>query len=209
MLICQLSVRKMDHCAKRTRASVLGKYACESSSTWGMISSDFETKFIKDAYSKLYIIQVPAEFVPLSRAKDIEPAVTARSAILSSPSTGIVSSHSLMECLLGQFENDDGILALNTTVSDIEYDMNRQLYSVEFEADDENSEKTKTVLKFEKVINAAGHGAPGVSNMLLPAERHVQGFYGKGSYFSYGLSQPKTQRLVFKQRYIEFCDIVR
>ena len=37
----------------------------------------------------------------------------------------------------------------------------------------------------DNVINSAGLYAPEVSNLLLPKERHYQGYFAKGNYFSY------------------------
>ncbi|KAK7203386.1 FAD dependent oxidoreductase [Myxozyma melibiosi] len=159
---------------------------------WIVAQDEKEHEYLEKMHEKALQLGIPTEFVPLSKAKDIEPAVTARRAILNSPSTGIISSHSLMEYLLGRFEEHGGDLALNTTVANIEFDSSRQLYTAEFKYGEEVMN-----LRFESVVNAAGHGAPDVSNMILPSDRHVKGYFAKGSYFSYGLSRPKTQRLIY------------
>ncbi|KAK9324681.1 putative FAD-dependent oxidoreductase [Lipomyces orientalis] len=164
---------------------------------WIVAQSDAEQEYLESIHEKARELEIPTEFVPLARAKDIEPAVTARKAILNSPTTGIVSSHSLMAYLLGQFEAGGGDLALNTSVSDIEFDSSRGLYTVQFNTGEEDSVKETISLKFENVVNSAGLSAPLISNMLLPREQHVTPYYAKGSYFSYASSQPKTQRLIY------------
>ncbi|KAK9364757.1 putative FAD-dependent oxidoreductase [Lipomyces kononenkoae] len=164
---------------------------------WIVAQTDAEQEYLESMQEKARQLEIPTEMVPLSRAKAIEPAVTARKAILSSPTTGIVSSHSLMAYLLGKFEASGGDLALNTTVSGIEFDASRGLYTVQFNAGDEKRGSESMELKFENVVNSAGLSAPLVSNMLLPPERHLTPYYAKGSYFSYGSSRPKTQRLIY------------
>ncbi|KAK9336743.1 putative FAD-dependent oxidoreductase [Lipomyces starkeyi] len=164
---------------------------------WIVAQTEAEQEYLESMQEKACQLEIPTEFVPLSRAKDIEPAVTARKAILSSPTTGIISSHSLMTYLLGKFEASGGDLALNTAVSGIEFDSSRGLYTVQLNNGVGESGTETTHLKFENVVNSAGLSAPLVSNMLLPHERHVTPYYAKGSYFSYASSQPKTQRLIY------------
>ncbi|KAK9485588.1 putative FAD-dependent oxidoreductase [Lipomyces starkeyi] len=164
---------------------------------WIVAQTEAEQEYLESMQEKACQLEIPTEFVPLSRAKDIEPAVTARKAILSSPTTGIISSHSLMTYLLGKLEASGGDLSLNTAVSGIEFDSSRGLYTVQLNNGDGESGTETMHLKFENVVNSAGLSAPLVSNMLLPHERHITPYYAKGSYFSYASSQPKTQRLIY------------
>lgn len=62
---------------------------------------------------------------------------------------------------------------------------------------EEDTEEEEIVLEADAVVNAAGHGAPAVSNMLLPETRHFTAYYAKGSYFLYQSSHPKVNRLIY------------
>ncbi|KAK9468380.1 putative FAD-dependent oxidoreductase [Lipomyces arxii] len=159
---------------------------------WIVAQNDSEHEYLESMHLKARELKVPTEFLSLEQGRMLEPAVRARSAILHSPTTGIVSSHSLMTYLLGQHEEHGGDLALNTAVSAMEFDQSRGLYSVLFRSEDGEME-----LKFENVVNSAGLSAPLISNMLLPTYRHLTPHYAKGSYYSYGLSKPKTNRLIY------------
>ncbi|KAK9351212.1 putative FAD-dependent oxidoreductase [Lipomyces doorenjongii] len=192
----------------KTKLCIMGKEmlykACEevgipyrNCGKWIVAQTEAEQEYLESLQEKAHQLEIATEFVPLSRAKDIEPAVTARRAILSSPTTGIISSHSLMTYLLGKFEASGGDLALNTAVSGIEFDSSCGLYTVQLDNGDGENGTATMHLKFENVVNSAGLAAPLVSNMLLPRERHVTPYYAKGSYFSYGSSQPRTQRLIY------------
>ncbi|KAK9481080.1 putative FAD-dependent oxidoreductase [Lipomyces japonicus] len=167
---------------------------------WIIAQNENEHEYLENLHDKAKTLGISTEFIPLSRVKDIEPSVLARSAVLNSPTTGIVSAHELMAYLHGQFESHSGDLALGTAVTRIEYDASRKLYNVRFRtitAASQQHDSDEMELKFENVVNCAGLSAPAVSNLLLPQHRHVMPFYAKGSYFSYGSSKPKTERLIY------------
>jgi 2-hydroxyglutarate dehydrogenase len=135
---------------------------------------------------------VPLEWISLSKAKQLEPAIIANTAILHSPTTGIVSAHSLMHYLSGEISSNGGDIATNTLVTDIS-PKDGEGYSVSCQS--ENGDQT--IITADKVINSAGLHAPHVSNMLLPNHRHIKAFYGKGNYFAYTASSPTVSRLVY------------
>ncbi|KAK9458602.1 putative FAD-dependent oxidoreductase [Lipomyces oligophaga] len=159
---------------------------------WIVAQNESQHEYLENMHSKSKLLGIPTEFISLAQAKAIEPAVHARSAVLLSSSTGIISSHELMTYLAGQFDSHGGDLALNTAVSNIEYDRARRLYTATFDTQDGEMQ-----LKFENIVNSAGHGAPNVANMILPADQAVTGYFAKGSYFSYNASQPKTRHLIY------------
>ncbi|KAK9457172.1 putative FAD-dependent oxidoreductase [Dipodascopsis uninucleata] len=164
---------------------------------WIVAQTDDEHTFLEAMHAKAQSLKVPTEFVTEKQARNLEPAVRARRAILNSPSTGIVSAHELMMYLQGKFENHGGDLALGTKVKALDFDRSRGLYNVKFSVSDDGEELDEMDLKFENVINSAGNSAPLISNGILPADRHVLPYFAKGSYFSYNLSTPKTERLIY------------
>lgn len=147
------------------------------------------------------VAKVPVRWVSRPEGQTREPAVRARAAILESPTTGIVDSHALMLCLLGDFENAGGTVALATAVQSV-----RPLPTVAaaapgsegwgIEVRDAASGETSTITT-DSIVNSAGLGAVDVHNMIVPPERRKQMFYAKGNYFSYPASSPKVGTLVY------------
>ncbi|ODV91859.1 hypothetical protein CANCADRAFT_20988 [Tortispora caseinolytica NRRL Y-17796] len=132
---------------------------------------------------------VPTSMVSLSQLKNIEPNVHAIAA-LESPSTGIVSAHGLMDFLQGRIADANADIALGTTVTKVEKE------SDGFRVHAETSDNETIDISTTFLINAAGHGAPSVSNSLLPPDRHVKQYYAKGNYYSYSGPAP-TKRLIY------------
>lgn len=150
-----------------------------------------------DALQKVHefasTIGVPTNFISTSEAKEREPDVRAKAGVLESPSTGIVDSHSLMQFLEGDFEDKGGVCALKSPVSRIT-PINQGQGGWEITTTTDGEETTITA---ETLVNSAGLAAIPISNMILPAERHRKAFFAKGSYFSYSLSRPKPNTLVY------------
>ncbi|CAN6616222.1 hypothetical protein TRVA0_006S02542 [Trichomonascus vanleenenianus] len=136
---------------------------------------------------------VPLEWIPVAKAKELEPAVIAKAAVLNSPTTGIVSAHSLMALFEAEIEKNGADVALGTQVVRVSRTSDNSGY--ELQCKDESGETTE--ITAECVINSAGHGAVAVSNSLLPEDRHLKAYYAKGNYFSYNASQPKVSRLIY------------
>lgn len=137
-------------------------------------------------------IGVPTHFVPLSCAKTIEPDVLARSAILESPTTGIVDSHSLMAYLEGDFQSLGGDTAYHTNVDTI-----TPLSSGFKITTTSLSTPPPTSITTETLINSAGLAAITISNRILPPSRHLTPYYAKGSYYSYSAPTPRPQTLLY------------
>ncbi|PGG99190.1 hypothetical protein GX51_06384 [Blastomyces parvus] len=155
---------------------------------------------------------VPTRFLGTEEMARREPDVRARAGVLESPSTGIVDSHALMACLHAEFEEGGGDVALLTAVRGVEkmgpgggYRIYTRPVRVGREAgatgcaegEEEEEGEEETTITAETVINAAGHNACAVSNMLLPPARHVHPAYAKGTYFSYTASSPKPRTLLY------------
>ncbi|EEH05939.1 NAD dehydrogenase [Histoplasma capsulatum G186AR] len=153
---------------------------------------------------------VPTRFLARGEIARREPDVRARAGVLESPSTGIVDSHALMACLHAEFEGAGGDVALWTAVSRIEkvgvgggYRIYTRSAGTGREARDSarggegEGDEDEAVITAEALINAAGHNACAISNMLLPSDRHVRPAYAKGTYFSYSASSPKPRTLLY------------
>ncbi|EEQ92385.1 FAD dependent oxidoreductase [Blastomyces dermatitidis ER-3] len=152
---------------------------------------------------------VPTRFLGTAEMARREPDVRARAGVLESPSTGIVDSHALMARLHGEFEEGGGDVALLTAVSGVEkmgpgggYRIYTRPAGPGREAEvagwvEGADGEEETTITAETVINAAGHNACAISNMLLPPARHVHPAYAKGTYFSYAASSPKPRTLLY------------
>jgi L-2-hydroxyglutarate oxidase LhgO len=107
----------------------------------------------------------------------MEPAVVSVAGFLS-PSTGIIDSHGLMLAYLGDAENRSASLVLNSPV------MGGTVTSEAIRLDVGGAEPMSIVCK--TVVNAAGHGAPGVSRAItgIPAATIPTNYYAIGHYYT-------------------------
>jgi len=139
---------------------------------------------------------IPTRWVSLEEARELEPGVKAREAVLESASTGIVDSHSFMQYLVGDFSEAGGDVALNSDVVRVEAvgSGGRDGWRIWTRGDNGEEESSVTA---ETLINAAGLQAFTIQNMILPASQHRQPYYCKGSYYSYASSTPKPKRLIY------------
>lgn len=139
-------------------------------------------------------IGVPTHFLTKAEAQRREPEVRAEAGVLESPSTGIVDSHSLMQYLQGDFENQGGLCAFRSPVTSIApIEGGKGGWAVTTtSADGEPSTITA-----ETLINSAGLAAVSLSNMILPPDRQRNALYAKGTYFSYTRSHPRPSTLIY------------
>jgi L-2-hydroxyglutarate oxidase LhgO len=135
---------------------------------------------------------VPLEWISLENAKNLEPHVIANTAILNSPTTGIISAHSLMSFYEAEIQANGADVSLLTNVERVQYLGN----SYALDCKDKQSNEI-TEIRADAVINAAGHGSVAVSNSLLPSDRQLTAYYAKGNYFAYSSSFPKVNRLIY------------
>ncbi|KAL8778473.1 MAG: hypothetical protein Q9213_007396 [Squamulea squamosa] len=136
-------------------------------------------------------IGVPTNFISLAEARKREPDVHAANAVLESPTTGIIDSHSYMAYLETDFQSRGGDLACHTEVSAI--DTSSQGYSIHTTSPSGESAS----ITAETLINSAGLAAVPLSNSILPPERHMEPYYAKGSYYSYARSHPRPKTLIY------------
>jgi len=122
-----------------------------------------------------------------AEAQALEPALRCVAA-LHSPSTGIVDSHALMLALQGDVEHAGGLVALRTPVAALEITADGIIVRTE----------DGTELIAQRVVNAAGHGAPGLAARTrgLDAARVPRAFFAKGSYFTLAGRSPFS-RLIY------------
>ncbi|KAG5354653.1 L-2-hydroxyglutarate oxidase LhgO [Yarrowia sp. B02] len=157
---------------------------------WIVAQSEDELSYLENMHARVSSLGVPIEWVSDADRKRLEPDVKATAGALNSPTTGIISAHSLMLYLEGEFENNGGTIALLSDVTGLEYKNQEYLLTVESEGD-------KSEITSAAIVNSAGLAAPKISNMLLPEDRHVTAYYAKGNYFSYSASKPHTNRLIY------------
>ncbi|KAH7328189.1 FAD dependent oxidoreductase [Stachybotrys elegans] len=144
-------------------------------------------------------IGVPTRWVSDEEIRRDGEGVQALSGALESPTTGIVDSHGLMVCLQGLFEEQGGVVALNspvTAITPLAGHGGPGSGGWEVEVRDASSGEVSTITA-DTIINAAGLGAVAIHNMIVPAAEHKQLYYAKGNYFSYSASQPSVSRLIY------------
>lgn len=162
---------------------------------WILAQDEKQHEALKKTYQFTNSIGVPTYFVPLAEAREREPDIFARSAILESPTTGIVDSHSYMSYLEDDFQSKGGDLACNTSVESLSpVDSGNGGWKIETKSGSSSEVASVTA---ETLINSAGLAAVHLSNSILPPERHLTPYYAKGSYYSYTAPKPKPKTLVY------------
>ena len=162
-----------------------------------------QTDAQREALEKLHAfckdeINVPVRWVSQREIEEDGEGVRAETGALGSPTTGIVDSHGLMVCLEGLFEEAGGVVALSSPVIGVRPLGAQPLGSQgwEIEVQDGNGSESSSITA-ETMINAAGLGAVGIHNMIVPEDQRKQMFYAKGNYFGYSKSSPKPSRLIY------------
>ena len=139
-------------------------------------------------------IGVPINFIPLSEAHAREPEVRVEEAVLESPTTGIVDSHSFMSYLESDFQSKGGDLVCHTNVESVEpLASGSQGWRIQTRS----PSSEMTLITADTFINSAGLAAVLLSNTILPRSRHVKPYYAKGSYYSYSAPTPRPKTLVY------------
>jgi L-2-hydroxyglutarate oxidase LhgO len=107
----------------------------------------------------------------------LEPEVNCVAGFLS-PSSGIVDSHGLMLAYLADAENHGAALALNSPITGGRVTGEGILLDV--------GGTQPTQIACNTVVNAAGHGAPGVSRSIrgIPAQTIPPNYYAIGHYYT-------------------------
>ncbi len=133
------------------------------------------------------------DLVHLSRhdAKAMEPELECVAAVYS-PSTGIVDSHALMLSLLGDTENEGGVLALNSELAAARFSQHADSGGIVLTMAD------GTELAARQLVNAAGLRAPQLASSFAGLNLHhvPKAWFAKGSYFTLAGKAPFT-RLIY------------
>ena len=162
---------------------------------WILAQDDQQHEELEKTHGFAKSIGVPTHFVPLAEAREREPDVLATKAILESPTTGIVDSHSYMSYLETDFQHRGGDLVCNATVDSVDaMESGKRGWKVRTRS---GSSSETTSITAETLINSAGLAAVNLSNGILPPERHLTPYYAKGSYYSYTAPLPKPKTLVY------------
>jgi len=164
---------------------------------WVVAQDETQAEAVQKVHEFAKSIGVPTRFLSREEAQSREPDVRAETAVLESPTTGILDSHAYMQFLHGSFEDAGGDTALNSKVTRIEAPSPSSPDWKIYTADPSSQEAEAEPITAEILINSAGLYACDISNMILPASRHTQPFYAKGNYFSYASSSPKPSVLVY------------
>jgi L-2-hydroxyglutarate oxidase LhgO len=129
------------------------------------------------------------EWLEPSQARRAEPQL-ACTAVLHSPSTGIIDSHEYMLSLLGEAEAHGADIVYGTRVSTVEPTRRGLCVTVDGAAE--------PALRCHTVVNAAGLDAARIARCVrnFPSEHIPPIFYAKGSYFALSGRVP-FRRLIY------------
>jgi L-2-hydroxyglutarate oxidase LhgO len=129
------------------------------------------------------------ELIGGNAARDLEPALSATAAVLSTE-TGIIDSHRLMLALQGDLEDRGGAIAFRTNVMRLQ----RSAAGWEVHLDGPDEEP----ILVDAVVNSAGLGAQALARAteVYPVERVPRQVLARGNYFSC-LGRPAFTRLIY------------
>ncbi|KAL8688337.1 MAG: hypothetical protein Q9218_005730 [Villophora microphyllina] len=161
---------------------------------WILAQDEKQHEQLDKTHEFTKLIGVPTHFISLTEASTREPDVVARNAVLESPTTGIIDSHTYMAYLESDFQSNGGDLACHTKVDAVEpIASGAQGYRIKTTS---QSGETGSITA-ETLINSAGLAAVPLSNGILPPNRHMKPYYAKGSYYSYAAAHPKPKTLIY------------
>jgi L-2-hydroxyglutarate oxidase LhgO len=161
---------------------------------WIVAQNDAQDAFVESLHYKARDLGVKTELVSPLKSQYIEPAIVAQRSILSSPTTGILSAHSLMDYLESVYQANNGELAVGSKVTALTKTSDGYKVEVVSEIGDDHE---TTEISVNNVVNSAGLYADKISNLLLPKDRHVNYHYAKGTYFDFASSFPEVRRLIY------------
>ncbi|KAL9600064.1 MAG: hypothetical protein Q9219_003434 [cf. Caloplaca sp. 3 TL-2023] len=161
---------------------------------WILAQDDQQYERLNKTHEFTKTIGVPTHFISLAEAYKREPDVRAGKAILESPTTGIIDSHSYMTYLEADFQSNGGDLACHTQVQRVKPLSNG---AEGYEIDTTSPSGESATITTETLINSAGLAAVPISNSILPPERHKKAYYAKGSYYTYTPAHPRPKILIY------------
>lgn len=139
---------------------------------------------------------IEVEMLSSQKAAKLEPFINVQRSALSSPTSGIINSHSLIEYLAAIIQQNGGDMVLGSKVIGLEYS-NNSGYTVTCK--DNYSDDAETVeITVENVVNSGGLYADQICNMLLPKDRHKRLYFAKGNYYKLNNAGfPPVNRLIY------------
>ncbi|KAK8438734.1 hypothetical protein ACI3L0_002337 [Candidozyma auris] len=166
---------------------------------WVVAQNEKEQQYIEGLQKNADSLGVPVSLVSANQAKRQFPLIRAEAGALESPTTGIISAHDLTLFFQAEFENNDGTVAINTKVDDVEYEASIPQYRI---ACTEQGSGEQFEITSDNIVNSAGLFAQEVANMVLPKERHFKSYFAKGSYYAYAPETPlPTSKITSKLIY--------
>ncbi|THY55612.1 putative FAD dependent oxidoreductase [Aureobasidium pullulans] len=164
---------------------------------WVVAQDEAQAEAVEKVHAFAKSIGVPTNFLSRNEAARREPDVRAETAVLESPTTGILDSHAYMTYLHGSFQDAGGDTALGAKVTRIESPSASSPDWKIYTSDPQDPNSETDPITAEILINSAGLYACDINNMILPTHRHMKPFYAKGNYFSYASSKPRPNVLVY------------
>ncbi|CEP61485.1 NAD(P)/FAD-dependent oxidoreductase LALA0_S03e03906g [Lachancea lanzarotensis] len=164
---------------------------------WIVAQNEEEMAYLEKLYDKASRqLGLPVEMISSSRADQEEPNIRVRKAALVSPTSGIISSHSLIQYLATHLDINGAEVAIGTQLTEMSYNRNRGYNLLCKSVVDSSGDAVE--ISVENVVNAGGLHAHKIANMLLPEDRHKQQYLGKGNYFSLsGRASYPVKRLIY------------
>ncbi len=122
-------------------------------------------------------------------ARTLEPALTCTAALLS-PSTGVIDAHALLQALRDDAETFGAVSAFSAPLAGVVRE------GIGFSLEIGGAAPMQVGCR--QLVNAAGHGAPGVALSIdgLAASHVPQAYFAKGNYFVLDRPAPFT-RLIY------------
>lgn len=166
---------------------------------WVVAQNEEEQAYIEKLHKNADALGVPVSLVSAKQAASQFPMISAKAGALESPTTGIILAHDLTLFFHTQFENEEGTVAINTKVDDIEFESSVPQYRL---LCTEKGLGEEFEITADNIVNLAGLYAQEIANKLLPQERHFKSYFAKGSYYSYAPENPiPTSKITSKLIY--------
>lgn len=166
---------------------------------WIVAQSEKEAEYLEKLKGNADEMGVPVSFINDEECKKQFPLIRAEFGALESPTTGIISAHEFTLFHQAELENNEGTVAINTRVDDIEYELlipQYRLFCTEI------GSQEMFEITTDNLVNSAGLHAQKIANMILPKERHFNSYFAKGSYYSFSPAQPiKSSKITTKLIY--------
>ncbi|KNC97680.1 uncharacterized protein SPPG_07144 [Spizellomyces punctatus DAOM BR117] len=154
---------------------------------WVIGSEPDQFLYLKNMKDRAEKLGVPMHFLSMKEAAHQEPNVIAKE-VLVSPTTGIIDSHALMECLEAKIQSRGADVVYHTSV--ISISATSSGYRIR------TSDTPPTIIHARNVINSAGLYADAVAAMIAPTSPY-RIYPCKGVYYTFAGRCPPVKRLIY------------